>query len=150
MGYVEKNLMKDEQVVYKAKIHWIIYLLGIFLIILGVSIIMIGGEYNWIGILFIVVGVIELIRAFIKKISTELAVTTKRVIAKFGFIQRTTIELNHNKVESLGVDQSILHRILNAGRITVYGTGGRKTFVYVPISDPLTFRANTMKVIDKE
>ena len=100
MGYVEKNLMTDEEVVYKAKIHWMIYLTGLFFLSLGVLISATAGDYFWIGVLFILGGLIDLFKAFITKISTELVVTTKRVIAKFGFIKRTTMELNHSKVES--------------------------------------------------
>lgn len=149
MGYVEKNLMTDEEVVYKAKIHWIIYLTGLFFISLGVLITATAGEYAWIGGLFILGGLIDLFKAFITKISTELVVTTKRVIAKFGFIKRTTMELNHSKVESLGVDQSIIQRILNAGNITVQGTGGGKTLIPTPIDEPLIFRTNAMEMIDR-
>ncbi len=148
MGYVEKNLMTDEEVVYRAKIHWMIYLLGLFFIVLGIILIAIAPEVAWIGTLFIVGGLIDLVKAFIFKISTELVVTTKRVIAKFGFIKRTTMELNHSKVESLAVDQGIIQRILNVGTIVVQGTGGGKTPI-PNIDEPLVFRTNAMEMIDK-
>lgn len=149
MGYVEKNLMSDEEVVYKAKIHWMIYLSGLFFVSLGFLVAATAGEYAWVSMFFILGGLIDLFKAFITKISTELVVTTKRVIAKFGFIKRTTMELNHSKVESLGVDQSIMQRILNAGNITVHGTGGGKTLIPVPIDEPLKFRTNAMEMIDR-
>jgi uncharacterized membrane protein YdbT with pleckstrin-like domain len=148
MSYVEKNLMSDEEIVYKAKIHWMIYLMGLFFIGLGIAIIATPGEYNLLGAFFILGGLLNLIKAFIYKLSTELVVTTKRVIAKFGFIKRTTMELNHSKVESLGVDQSIFQRILNAGTIIVQGTGGGKTPI-PNIDEPLVFRTNAMEMIDK-
>lgn len=149
MSYVEKNLMTGEEIVYKAKIHWMIYLSGLFFISLGIVVVATTKEYAWIGVLLVIGGLIDLFKAFITKISTELVVTTKRVIAKFGFIKRTTMELNHSKVESLGVDQSILQRILNAGNITVQGTGGGKTLIPTPIDEPLTFRTNAMEMIDR-
>ena len=148
MGYVEKNLMTDEEIVYEAKIHWMIYLTGLFFISLGIIVVSLAGEYAWIGVLLILGGLIDLFKAFITKISTELVVTTKRVIAKFGFIKRATIELNHSKVESLGVDQSILQRILNAGTLVIHGTGGGKTPI-PNIDEPLVFRTNAMEMIDK-
>jgi len=149
MGYVEKNLMTDEEIVYKANIHWMIYLSGIFFIVLGIVVMVVAGKNGWIGVLLFLGGLIDLVKAFITKISTELVVTTKRVIAKFGFIKRTTMELNHSKVESLGVDQGILQRILNAGNITVQGTGGGKTLIPTPIDEPLIFRTNAMEMIDR-
>ena len=148
MGYVEKNLMADEQIVYQGEVHWMIYFFGIFFLIIG-FIIMLSEEVTWIGILLILIGLIDLIKAFIFKISTELVITTKRIIAKFGFIKRTTMELNLSKVESLTVDQGILQRILNSGTIIIQGTGGGKTPI-PNIDNPLVFRTNAMKMIDKK
>ncbi|QHG91421.1 PH domain-containing protein [Sulfurimonas sp. CVO] len=148
MGYVEKNLMSGEEVVYRAKVHWMIYLMGLFFIVLGITIITSAKEIALLGVLLVIGGLIDLFKAFIFKMSTELVVTTKRVIAKFGFIKRTTMELNHSKVESLSVDQGIIQRILNAGTITVHGTGGGKTPI-PNIDEPLIFRTNAMETIDK-
>ena len=91
--------------------------------------------------------IFSLIQAFITKVSTELAITTKRVIAKVGFIRRSTIELNHSKVESITVDQSILGRILDFGTLVINGTGGGKTPIPT-VDSPLEFRRNAMQAID--
>jgi uncharacterized membrane protein YdbT with pleckstrin-like domain len=56
-------------------------------------------------------------------LSTEIAVTDRRIIYKRGLIQRHTIEINMDKVESVDVDQSILGRLFDYGTITVRGTG---------------------------
>ncbi|CAI1715215.1 Bacterial membrane flanked domain [Serratia quinivorans] len=80
-----------------------------------------------------------LLNVVIKIITTELALTNKRIIAKFGFIRRSTVELRLEKVESIGVDQSILGRILGYGTIVVKGTGGTATPI-PSISKPLEFR----------
>lgn len=139
MGYIDKNLMNDEEVVYQARIHWFIYAPAIFLLLAGIPFTFIGaasvsgaiaggGEgFFVIGISFILVALILIIRAFITRRTTELGITTKRVIAKIGLIRRNTIELNHSKVESFNVDQSILGRILDFGTIIIQGTGGGKT-----------------------
>jgi len=116
--------------------------------VLGITIIAFAKEIALLGVLLIIGGLIDLFKALIFKISTELVVTTKRVIAKFGFIKRTTMELNHSKVESLSVDQDIIQRILNAGTITVHGTGGGKTPI-PNIDEPLVFRTNAVATIDK-
>ena len=58
-----------------------------------------------------------------KRWTTELSVTTHRVIYKRGFICRHTVEMNMDKVETVNVDQSILGRILGYGTIHVLGTG---------------------------
>jgi uncharacterized membrane protein YdbT with pleckstrin-like domain len=45
------------------------------------------------------------------------------VIAKFGFISRSTVELNIHKIESIQVDQGIFGRLFNFSSIIVAGAG---------------------------
>ena len=59
-------------------------------------------------------------------LTTEFAVTNRRVIAKTGFIRRRTLEILLQKVESVAVYQDILGRLLNFGSVTVTGTGGTR------------------------
>ena len=112
--YVQSNLTRGENVVYEAKLHWIIFvsLRAIFTL--------------WISPL-------------IERFSSEFAITGKRIIIKVGLISRRTLEMNLSKVESVNVDQSILGRILGYGTITVIGTGGTRESFY-RISRPLDFR----------
>jgi len=95
----------------------------------------------------LVSGLVLILKAWIHVFSTELAITNKRVIAKFGFIQRSTVELPHKNVESLHVDQGIIGRILNFGTVVINGTGGVRT----PIPDiaaPLEFRRQALSTIE--
>jgi len=152
VGYIRDNLMSNEEVIHMAKIHWYIYIPGLTMVILSFVTIAFMSELKEAGpfilmILFIG-GFISLIKAFIFKISTELAITTKRVIAKTGLIKRETLELNHSKVESFSIDQSILGRLLDFGSIVVRGTGGGKTPI-PSIDAPMTFRKEAMQIIDK-
>ena len=56
----------------------------------------------------VVVGGVLIAIAAIHVLTTELALTNRRIIAKSGLIRRNTIELKTNRVESLGVNQGIL------------------------------------------
>lgn len=151
MSYVENNLMPGEKIIYKANIHWFVFLPGIIFFIAAFAIA--GGSEQgdgtaqFIGI-FSILGVFYLIKAFITKISTELVITSRRVIAKVGLIRRSTIELNHAKVESFNIDQTILGRIFGFGTIVVNGTGGGKTPI-PSIDDPLNFRRKAVETIDR-
>ena len=62
--------------------------------------------------------------ALIRQATTELVLTDRRVIYKTGLFQRHTMEMNRSKVETVGVDQSVLGRLLNYGTVIVRGTGG--------------------------
>ncbi|VAX04714.1 membrane-flanked domain [hydrothermal vent metagenome] len=142
MGYVDNNLMSGEGVVYKANIHWFIFVPGILIFAIGIYLFTldIEGDIGPIfGFITIIIAIFSLVKAMITKITTELAVTTKRVIAKVGLIRRNTVELNHSKVESFNIDQSILGRVFGFGTLIVNGTGGGKTPI-PSIDSPLDFR----------
>lgn len=149
MSYVDKNLMQGEEVIYRAKIHWYIFLPAIIFFVFGIFLFSknTDGGGAIFGLISILISIYLSIKAAISRASTELAVTSKRVIAKFGFIRRNTIELNHSKVESFHVDQSILGRIFDFGTIVINGTGGGKTPI-PNIDAPLVFRRNAMESID--
>src|SRR4029077_10055333 len=63
------------------------------------------------------------------------------VIYKTGIFQRHSMEMNRSKVETVGVDQSILGRILGYGTVMVRGTGGSFEPIRF-IGDPLSFRSH--------
>ena len=63
-----------------------------------------------------------------------------------GFPARP-LELNHNRVEGLALEQGIIARIFNAGTITVNGTGGTEQEIPFIIR-PMEFRRNALEVID--
>lgn len=67
-----------------------------------------------------------LIPTILNVMTTEFAVTNKRVIIKRGFIRRDADELRLGKVETIKVDQSITGRILRFSTISVIGTGGTR------------------------
>jgi uncharacterized membrane protein YdbT with pleckstrin-like domain len=91
--------------------------------------------------LFALFGVVSGLAAFIRRSTTELAVTDRRVIFKTGIIQRHTMEMNRSKVETVSVNQSVLGRLLNYGTVIVRGTGGSLEPIR-KIDDPLTFRSH--------
>jgi uncharacterized membrane protein YdbT with pleckstrin-like domain len=81
------------------------------------------------------------LRAFIRRATTELAVTDQRVIYKAGLISRHTLEMNRAKVESVTVDQTLLGRLFGYGTIIVRGTGSTLEPIR-DITDPLAFRSH--------
>ena len=96
--------------------------------------------------IFLLGGLFILI-AFLNVVTTELAITNRRVIAKFGLIQRQTIELKVNKVESLSVNQGIIGRVFNFGSIVVVGTGGSNAPIPY-IANPMNFRQQVNQFLD--
>ena len=149
MKYVDKVLADGERVVYRAQIHWIVYspvFLGFAAAAGAIVWAAIARPENWEAIsVFIAIGFIILfpflfLPPFIKRRTTELAVTDRRVIAKRGFIRRQTWEINNAKVEGVQVNQSVLGRLLGFGTVTVKGTGSGIAPIN-DVDDPLAFRS---------
>jgi uncharacterized membrane protein YdbT with pleckstrin-like domain len=150
MKYVEQVLQPGEKVTYATSLHWLVYLRAIVLMILAIAL---GIEAQIVAepsvalalkiaaILFAVVALVSGLGALIRRSATELAVTDRRVIYKTGIFQRHSMEMNLSKVETVGVNQSILGRILGYGTVIVRGTGGSFEPVAF-IGDPLSFRSH--------
>lgn len=132
-SYIEGTLIKDERITYVGKVSlWSLAPL----IVLGT-----------IFLFFYGIGIVLLAIAYIRYKTTELAFTNKRVIAKFGFISRDTIELNINKVESIQVNQSVLGRMFNYGTLVISGAGNPKAPI-PGIAEPMVFRRVFMETQD--
>ena len=151
MSYVDDNLMSGELVVHRAHLHWGIFVGPAIWLVIGL---VLGGIFFgqgkgwvWLGLLTIILLTIPMIRAVITYLTTEFAVTSRRVIAKRGLIRRNTLELNHQRVEGLAVNQGVIARVFNAGTIVVNGTGGTRQGIPF-ISNPMEFRRNALETID--
>jgi uncharacterized membrane protein YdbT with pleckstrin-like domain len=124
-SYVEDALVKDEKLLHVGHISkwsmWHLLVFGVLLLpALGIGLILLG-------------------IAYVRYKSFELAVTSKRVIVKHGFISRQTVEMNLSKVESILVEQGALGRMFNFGTLIVSGTGTSHAPM-VGIADPMGFR----------
>ncbi|MFI4955740.1 MAG: PH domain-containing protein [Gammaproteobacteria bacterium] len=138
MSYVDSTLLPGEKVILKAQIHWIVFAPAVVLWAAFLMLYTYSGQ-GLVGVVLVVTALASTAKALMYYYATELAVTDRRVIAKFGFIKRDTYELNVNRVTSLNVDQSVLGRILNYGDVTVVGMGGSAAPI-LAIVDPLKFR----------
>jgi uncharacterized membrane protein YdbT with pleckstrin-like domain len=132
-SYVEGVLINDERVMYRARISkwslWPFILFGALLLpLFGVGLLL----WLWAWIIYS---------------TTELAITNKRVIAKTGLIQRRTIEMFLEKIESIQIDQSVLGRMFNFGSVVISGTGVHSA-PFENISEPLELRKNFMMAAD--
>jgi uncharacterized membrane protein YdbT with pleckstrin-like domain len=136
MGYIESNLLPDEEVVYRARLHWIIFWKPCALIFCGTVFLLLQPI---VGMVVVAIGLLALIAPMIAYATSEFGVTNKRVIIKVGFLRRRTLELLLRHVEAISVEQSVMGRLLNYGSVTLTGTGGVRE-VFDDIRSPLEFR----------
>lgn len=164
MSYINKVIQPGEKIMFSGKIHWIVYLWPVFLILTGLGIMFYGPvminnhdvQYNdngppfflIIGGCLILVGAINLLSAVFYRITTEIAVTNRRVIFKKGFIWRKTMEMNIGKVESVSIDQTVMGRIFDFGTVAVIGTGS-SIEPFVSVDNPVDLR-NMIQTFDPQ
>jgi len=85
--------------------------------------------------------------AILRYLTSELALTNRRVVAKYGFVTLRTQEIRLEKIESVSVHQDISGRLLNYGSVIITGTGGsHDTMPDIP--DPVVFRTRFAEALD--
>jgi len=136
MTYIKQTLTADESIIAEAKISkWSLFHIYCAATIFGVTIICLP------------ISAALLLYAYLKIKSTEMAVTSKRVVYKSGVIMRNTAEIRLGKVESVSVRQGFLGRMFGYGDVVISGTGGNGA-VMKGVIDPLAFRARVDAACD--
>ncbi len=157
MGFIERNLTTNESIVYRGKLHWLVFWKPIAITLAVILLTIVAGLFTYedhhdltliIGGIVILAAIIicSVIVHFYRK-NREYIVTTRRVIIKTGIIRRQLAELSLEKCEGMFIDQSFIQRMLNYGTIVITTGDVRNEFAY--LSNPVTFRKHVNECIDK-
>jgi len=131
--YVDESLGKGEAILYTARVslwrYWFNFIVGSFFAL--IAIVAFLGSFassrrdnsGYGTAIWFLVALLLLVWPFIARRSTELAITDKRLIAKYGVISTQSIEIRFDKIETVRVKQGLFGRMLNYGDIVVTGTG---------------------------
>jgi uncharacterized membrane protein YdbT with pleckstrin-like domain len=158
MGYLEQCLIPGEEVRYRARLHWSVILrpilVGAGLDLAGVACLVwwaVGqGEamaLSIVGAILLAAGGLVLALGIVRRASTEIVVTTRRVLIKTGILQRRTVELLLSKIESVDVTETVTGRMMGFGKVMLRGTGGTPE-TFDRITDPLEFRRQIQSQVD--
>jgi len=152
MSYIDGNLLAGEHVVYRTRLHWLLFIVPVvftIIVLVPIAWLLANGTWNTFAWIPLAIGLLILLVAFIKRQSSDFAVTNKRVMMKVGVFSTRSVELLLNKIEGIAVDQSFMGRILGYGDIVVTGSGGaRESFSH--IQGPLEFRRAVQSVTDTQ
>jgi uncharacterized membrane protein YdbT with pleckstrin-like domain len=85
--------------------------------------------------------------AFTRLATTELALTTKRVIGKKGLFRRKTIDINLANIQVAHVRQGLLGKLFNYGAITIGGKDGSR-MVFHGIVEPVDFQIQLQEAVE--
>lgn len=153
MTYIDRHLMQDEEIAVRRRLHWVVFL-GPLLLALVSLVAVFAGLYTghpWIQIVaggVLAIAAIWAAPILIRYLSTEFAVTNKRLIRKEGALRHSSRELHLSKVESVHVEQSLAGRVLGYGSMIVSGTGGLN-HVFERIPHPLRFREEIQRQLEQ-
>lgn len=168
MSYVEKNLVPGETLLYQTRHHWIVLLgpaiAGLVLDLAGAALLVMailgkndtsgsaagavsGSNIMIVGaVLLLIGGGAIFLYGVAKRNATEMAVTNKRVLIKTGMASRRTLDLMLGRVESIGVEETVLGRMLDFGTVILRGTGGTPE-AFIQIAHPQEFRHRVQEQI---
>jgi hypothetical protein len=145
MAYLDDHLLPGERIVHRARLHRVIFgwLIASVFMGAGAGVFLyrrFPDEPYWLaGIALAGIGLLSAIGPALRYVSSDFAVTDKRVLAKYGLVRRQSLETLLSKVEAIGVEQDVFGRLLGYGTISVTGTGGTRE-VLPMIAAPLEFR----------
>jgi len=148
MSYIERSLGEGEKVVIRARFHWLYnlraWLAIVVPLVLLIAVMIYADEMVREGlaifaVALLVAGIIIFFSMMIHKGTTEIGITSHRLVKKTGFIALKTAEVALPNIEGVRVTQGIWGRVFGYGRIRVEGTGD--DHIDIPdIDDPVGFR----------
>lgn len=124
MSYIENSLGTNEKLIARAHFHWWYSLKAWLALIL---------------LFWCLIGIFIFFSMMIRKWTTEIGVTTSRVVEKTGLVSLKTNEIALPNIEGVRVTQTFWGRILGYGHLRIEGTGV-DAIVVPDIADPVGFR----------
>jgi uncharacterized membrane protein YdbT with pleckstrin-like domain len=153
MSYVAQDLIPGEKVVFRTGVHWSVLagpaLIALLLAAGGITLLAYRRDLLIAGLVPLALAVLIVAFAVIQRGATEIAVTNRRVIIKTGMSSRRSLEIMLPKVESIGIDEPFLGRLLGYGTVTIHGTGGTPE-PFQRIAHPAQFRREVQQQVDAQ
>ena len=152
MSYIDSNLLAGETVVYRTRLHWLLFIVPVLftiVVLVPSTWFLVNGTWNTFAWIPPVVALVVLIPPFIRRQSSDFAVTNKRVMMKVGVLRTRSVELLLGKIEAITANQSLFGRIFGYGDIVVTGSGGTKEMLS-HIQGPFEFRRAMQSVTDNQ
>ncbi len=144
---IEKILVNGEEIILRARLHGAIYWKSVALLIIAVLL------YLFIpplGMLLGVAGAIMLCIAILTKHYLLLAVTNKRVLARYGLLQMDVVDIRLSKIESIDLERMLPGHLFGYANVVVMGTGQRLIRVpYIRNADSFRRYYNEMVLADE-
>lgn len=149
MSYLEKNLLPDEQIIYRTKKNLIVFLPPSLWIIGMLAVFFSPLPYvHLFAFAFAIAAFATGSSQLLNYLTSDFAVTTKRVVMKEGFFIRHVNETRLATVANISVNQSLLGQVLNYGTVILHTFGGDADR-FTEIDNPNEFKNRLQEQLDK-
>lgn len=152
MGYIERLLARNEQIVFVTRPHWI-SLLPVILIDLGIGIVItafsVGGALIapplplW-GLVLLLVPLGHFLARLINWRNQQYIVTNRRVMEVRGVYRKHVSDSSLEKVNDVVMEQSVLGRLLDYGDVRIITGADIGVNVFRRIARPIRFKTTMM------
>ncbi len=165
MGQLDQVLSPGEKLLFRTRLHWLpcsppalsLSLLGavVLVALLAFARAPVAGLFSRqplgatilvLALALLVVVPLLVIRFLVT--THEFGVTDRRVVARMGWMNTRTVDLNVTKVESLVIEQGAWGRLFRYGDLKVVGTGGTAE-TFRGVRDPIGFRKAVNSAADR-
>ncbi len=119
---IDRMLVTGEEVILRAKLHNAIYWKSVAVLLLAFFIFTIAAP---LGIMLLIVGLVMLSVAILTQHFLLLAVTNKRILARYGLLQMDVVDIRLSKIESIDLERMLPGHIFGYANVVVMGTGAR-------------------------
>lgn len=150
MSYIDKNLLPDEQVIFRTKKSKLIFFYPLILLVFcgyATTYILSNPILEKIVLAPWVVVVIFWAYVGLEYLTSEYAVTNKRVMMREGFFTRHANETRLSAISQVNVEQSLLGMLLNYGIVSLNAFGAFDSFPM--IARPFLFQKAVNEQMDK-
>lgn len=143
------NNVEDKDVVYFARLHWIIFLGPILGLIIALSFAFNFAPLHEVAYLFAACFFLWIIMTWFTYYFSSLTIKKRQIILRTGVLVRQTIDIPLGKIESIDIRQSVLGSIFRYGILIITGTGGTRQSVNY-LQRPLTCRRYIEQLMNEQ
>ncbi len=155
MKYVESLLGKNEQILWRARQHWIVlaanFVINSFIFVAIIVVAVLAGKINFLSgisgwlLLALLIPICWFGWNLVQWWVEEYLVTTHRVVQTEGFINKRTKDSALEKINDITLIQSVTGRLLNYGDLAIITGSDVGTNVLRRLARPVDFKKTLLE-----
>ena len=140
MAYPRSMLNDGEELVLDRNPHWSFMLGAMFMSLAAVLVTIVIGAFDlrlvWIGLLVMLMALIGDVGRFLRWKTTQLVITTDRIIVRSGILSKQGLEIPLERVNNISFHQALWERMLGTGDLIIESAGENGHQPFTDVEDP--------------